>query len=312
MTLILSSLDLSEATIASPHSFEAFNEDGSSAGMMRVIGGPKEHYTVTEDGYTVCSKKLSEPDNVFQRKEGQGNPPASIDGPPGQATWFYCEPTEDGDLKPRMDMPIGKSDPESAGLGKGLKMSKDKAEEKCGKFCTDNDPGEDSSGGEARHLRGQETRRLQGTLKNLVVIFKFSNHASRTVPSRDDIDTLMHSDRNVANIAPTGSVKQVFLDNSDGMLVLDSTVAAWVTLDSSYTETACAAGQDGLTTAFHPCLRNALNKVDALINFNNFDQDNNNNIDAITFLHSGYGAEWGKSNDCQIQRLHSTIWVKQL
>ena len=101
VSLILSALELSEASMASPHLFEAFNEDGSSAGMMRVVGNPREHYTVTEDGYTVCSKKLQNKDSSSDDADRE--------------TWFYCESTEDGDLKPRMDLRVGSADPQSAG-----------------------------------------------------------------------------------------------------------------------------------------------------------------------------------------------------
>ena len=48
------------------------------------------------------------------------------------------------------------------------------------------------------------------------------------------------------------------------------------------------------TGNLHDCLANALNKVqEAGINFGDFDEDGDGYIDGITFLHSGYGAEWG-------------------
>ena len=68
-------------------------------------------------------------------------------------------------------------------------------------------------------------------------------------------------------------------------------MADWVTID--FTEAFCADGNSGLSTPFQTCLKNALTKVDAQINFTKFDLDGDNWIDAIGFLHSGYGAEFG-------------------
>jgi M6 family metalloprotease-like protein len=68
-------------------------------------------------------------------------------------------------------------------------------------------------------------------------------------------------------------------------------VLAWATI--SQPETYYAAGQSGMTTSVHQALAEALNIVDAAVDFSQFDQNNDGYIDAITFLHSGYGAEWG-------------------
>ena len=105
----------------------------------------------------------------------------------------------------------------------------------------------------------------------------------------------MNSNSPDPNICPTGSVKKVFLDNSNGALTLESTVYPWVTLDSKYTEEYCADGNSGVTETIHECLSNALDKIeaDSDFDFGAFDADNDNKIDAITFLHSGYAAETG-------------------
>jgi hypothetical protein len=49
------------------------------------------------------------------------------------------------------------------------------------------------------------------------------------------------------------------------------------------------------TKKIHAAIRYALDYLDdrGLIDFSKFDVDGDGYIDAITFVHSGYGAEWG-------------------
>jgi M6 family metalloprotease-like protein len=99
--------------------------------------------------------------------------------------------------------------------------------------------------------------------------------------------------------------REHYLKSSYGQLQIDSVVTAWVTLD--YTEAYCSGGDRGLVTVIHTCLRNALTKVDSQVNFTQFDTDGDKWIDAIGFLHSGYGAEWG-GYDAYNTYYTSRIW----
>jgi len=150
-----------------------------------------------------------------------------------------------------------------------------------------------------------------GTLKNLVIPFKFSDHTSRNVPSRADLDTLMNNAGPDALLCPTGSVRDVYLESSFNQLDLESTVVDWVTID--YTEAYCANGNSGLITQFHVCIKNALEKVVAAgVNFSDYDLDNDGYIDGIAFFHSGYGAEWGGTdsyNTSYTDRIWSHKWA---
>ena len=137
-----------------------------------------------------------------------------------------------------------------------------------------------------RQLSKKKRKLLTGTLKNLVVPIKFKDHEFRDVPSVADLTTLFNNDGPTSPVAPTGSVWNVFQQSSYGALSVDSTVANWVVV--SQPEAYYANGDSGLTTMTHNLLAEALDLVDSSINFGNFDDDNNNVIDAITFLHSGY------------------------
>ena len=156
----------------------------------------------------------------------------------------------------------------------------------------------------------QEHRRTiitSGTLKNLVIPFKFSDHTSRPLPSRSNLNTLMNNQGPDA-LCPTGSVRDVYLENSFDTLDLQSTVIDWVTLD--FTEAYCANGSSGLSKDgwFHRCIINALDKaVAAGVDFSDYDLDGNGVIDSITFFHSGYAAEFG-GNDAYGTPRSSRIW----
>ena len=137
----------------------------------------------------------------------------------------------------------------------------------------------------------RRTTITSGTLNNLVVPFKFSDHTTRSLPSTSDLNTLMNN-VGANSLCPTGSVRDVYLESSFDQIDIQSTVADWVTID--YTEAACAAGESGLTTSFFTCLTNALDKVVANgVDFSAFDLDSDGYIDGITFFHSGYAAEFG-------------------
>eukprot|EP00536_Pseudo-nitzschia_multiseries_P015296 jgi/Psemu1/69436/estExt_Genemark1.C_8530018 len=147
------------------------------------------------------------------------------------------------------------------------------------------------------HHRRMMTMPATGILKNLVVLLMFNDHQDRSVPSREDISVLMNSEIIDEDIAPTGSLKMIYWENSYGKLTIESEVTDWIILNN--TESYYAGGASGLGSnrMFHRALREALSKLeDDGFNFEDFDQDADGpdgRIDSITFLTSGYGAEWG-------------------
>jgi M6 family metalloprotease-like protein len=94
-------------------------------------------------------------------------------------------------------------------------------------------------------------------------------------------------------LAPTGSVRDAYLENSYNLVTLQSTVLAWVTLPQTqayYAGTNSGRGGDYPNNA-KKMVEDALALVDPMVNFGQFDLDNDGHIDVITIIHSGYGAE---------------------
>lgn len=154
---------------------------------------------------------------------------------------------------------------------------------------------------------------VTGTFKNLVIMLRFSDHAGRTLPSGSDVETLFNAPGGDFQLAPTGSVRDVFIENSYGQLVLDSTVVGWIDLPN--TELYYADGVSGTSSRIWEALTYALDQVDTLIDFNDYDEDNDGFIDSIAFIHSGYGAEWGGTDAAgavMADRIWSHRWAIQL
>jgi hypothetical protein len=210
-----SSIKVVESMTASPIPFELFDEDGTILGNVTLRGGDINHWIEDENGYSICTadgtgvrerhlKSLSL-SNVRNLENEAGSSNTTI--------FFYCTQTEDGDIVPNFDYPVATTDPDSIPdemLPHHVHRSEMKAVEHCGAFCEM----ELSTGGARKLRRKLVTAPTSGNVPNLVVNFKFSDHASNWVPSASDIDILMNSLVPVAGTAPMAGVKKVFLDNS--------------------------------------------------------------------------------------------------
>jgi M6 family metalloprotease-like protein len=154
-----------------------------------------------------------------------------------------------------------------------------------------------------------------GTKRNLVIPMMFSDHhddgvENRWLPDQQKLDVLFNSDTPDATLAPTGSVKQVFIDSSYGKFTMESDVVDWIPLD--YTEAYYANSNRGFATTMHQAMRHALDKLEATgFDFSPYDSNGDGLIDAICFLHSGYAAEWGGTAEdgaSFIDRIWSHKW----
>eukprot|EP00750_Incisomonas_marina_P019313 INCI3285.4.p1 GENE.INCI3285.4~~INCI3285.4.p1 ORF type:complete len:1408 (-),score=217.48 INCI3285.4:617-4840(-) len=155
-------------------------------------------------------------------------------------------------------------------------------------------------------LKGRRLVEATGLVRNLMCLIRFSDHKSRTLPTVQQITNLMNEAGGGAD-APSGSVRDVYLENSYGTFDLTSTVTPWY--DCTLTERQ-AAGTDSATgsdSRLDECMRQCLTKAAADYDLVDFDSDDDGVIDAVGFLHSGYGAELGGA-DCNGVGYKNRIW----
>ena len=266
------------AISAAPFPFTANQPDGAEI-TLHTKGD--EHYNWMEDsnGYTVVKNK----------------------------GWFeYAERGPSGRLNPN-GMIVGRDNPRALGLQKRVlptQAVRAQSAKRVNGVST-------SAGVDA----GPQGVAPIGNVKNLVVMIRFSDHVGRTLPSVADVDVLFNAVGGDPTLAPTGSIKDVYFENSYGQMTLNSLVnpgiGDWITV--SNTEAYYANGQSGDSTLWQ-ALREALNTLDSVIDFNDYDLDNDGRIDSIAFIHSGYGAEWGGTDAfgaSQANRIWSHRWAIQ-
>ena len=288
LTLVVDGTAL--AINASPHIFEELQPDGTPVRML-IRGDEYFHWLEDIDGYTVIRDETS---REFQ----------------------YALRDPDGRLAPTGFL-VGRDDPGSAGLRRHVRPSQERVRERDFRNRTSplarsgnrGAPGpaesEESGGGEG----APEAVPPSGTVKNLVVLMRFSDHVSRTQPPSGDFNTLFNTVGGHPTLAPTGSLKDVYSENSYGQMTLQSTISGWFTLPN--TEVYYANGDSGLTTRTWEAITSALNMADGSVDFGDFDEDNDGWVDSIAFLHSGYGAEWGGTDafgTASVDRMWSHRW----
>lgn len=127
-----------------------------------------------------------------------------------------------------------------------------------------------------------------GTVSNLVLLCQFSDHAdsSKDVPPKADYEARYNHIGGDPRCAPGGSVRDFFLTNSYGRLTVTSTIVGWIKLPKPSTYYARKDDRGNLPnwTEFHS---NALALADAAVDFRQFDNDHDGEVDAIEFIHSG-------------------------
>lgn len=148
-------------------------------------------------------------------------------------------------------------------------------------------------------------RYSEATFQSLVLLLRFADHIDRDLPTSSQINKFFNKkdiSETENEIAPTGSIHELFWQNSYGLLDTRAKVIDWITL--SNTEEYYANGEYGFQKLAEG-IHEALHQV-----FEGDQLKNLEKIDGLGVLHSGYGAEYG-GDDCYGQSNVNRIWSHQ-
>ena len=267
LAALLAAAPPARAITAAPDAVELKQPDGRAV-RLHVRGDEFSHWFEDEQGFSVVRDAA--------------------------ARYVYANRDAAGRLGPTA-LVAGRDHPGAAGLARGLQPTPEI-------LAAERVPGPQRAPGDLEAAPGgspPQRVQPQGTVKNLVVLCKFADHVTGThTRPQADYDVLFNTVGGNPGIAPTGSVRDYFTETSYGTMTLQSTVLAWVTLPQN--EAYYADGKDG-TDGVYPknaqgMVRDALNLADGLVDFGDFDQDNDGYVDCLSIIHSGYGAETGGGN----------------
>jgi M6 family metalloprotease-like protein len=167
---------------------------------------------------------------------------------------------------------------------------------------------------DARNLQNTDST---GTINVVVLLIRFTNHASRVLPDPADIDTLFNDPGKDEDITPTGSVSTYLETNSYGDLKINAFVAPnWV--ESAGDEQFCAQTTKGANADFINCFAPALDALEASgISWSDYDLDGDGRLDAVIVLHSGYASNQGDVDEDDVDssvriKAHANVNNQQL
>jgi len=150
-------------------------------------------------------------------------------------------------------------------------------------------PTQSSSSGEVR---------TTGRFTNLVILLRFaaSKQTKVTLPTRQQIATLMNSPTPDPDVAPTGSVYSAYREYSYGQVEIVSSITPWIRI-----------GRTERASSNRSTFKRALWQALSLLKRRN--RIDGRNYDAITVLHSGHGAEHGGKDCLTDAPVEERIWA---
>jgi M6 family metalloprotease-like protein len=118
-----------------------------------------------------------------------------------------------------------------------------------------------------------------GTNKLLLILANFSN--TSTTYTQAQFENYM----NQANYGGIGSFRDFYLQNSYNLLTINTTVSVWVTVPNTH-------DYYGPQAKWPEFIRDAVNAADAAgVDFSQFDNDNDGDVDGVAVIHQGRGQE---------------------
>lgn len=182
----LGNVQRASAVPASPHPFTVTQPDGTII-TLYIKGDEYFHYMVDTAGFTVVRDK---------------------------GLYKYARVNQQGELVPTQAA-VGRDDPRQIGLSPGVLPPPSVIAQRRATVAS----GLERNGGGITTAIAPA-----GTVKNVVILMRFTNHVGRTLPSNADFNTIFNAVGGDPVLAPTGSVRDAYLELSYGILTLNSTV----------------------------------------------------------------------------------------
>jgi len=285
------------AVPARPIPFEVKQPDGAKI-LLHLRGDEYFHWLEDVDGYTVIKDQSNK--------------------------YVYAQLNEQSKSLVPMDLEVGKVVPAAKGLTRGIlppretirQIRRSKAPKNSWENLKRAQPVAKTTSISATDKDGVIESMAPPTakiVKNLVVLCVFNDHYDSNNPDfinqftrpAHEYDPLFNWNSfspgsfvlgNTHPNAPTGSVRDFYWYNSQGQILIQSGFVTqpdgekiWVKLpeDEIYYSTETSNGKP------REMVTDALDRADLLVDFSDYDSDGDGMIDAITIIHSGWGAEAG-------------------
>jgi M6 family metalloprotease-like protein len=270
---------------ANPKPSIYYQPDGSETPQIYLRGNQVYNWLSDEKGYTIL-------------KDDDG--------------WYtYAIKSEDGDLKPSGFL-VGSKNPKKLGIVPNLLHAEHK------RPINGLEPETNESVREHRSLLQIPENAMCGfsgsknspcRLRGIVFLVQFSDHTSRVLPTQQEYDVLFNNNGPDLKVAPTGSVNDVFFQNSYQTFVMQSYITPWIKV--SRTEAQTVDGNMGLNKpGTKQTWTEAIGLFDKmkLTDLNSFDTNKDGSFDCVVIMHSGSAAETG-GNDCETGKdMNGRIW----